>query len=114
MSINPEKMSIPVLGSITIPQDEYDYFFNHQEEFDVLYFEIRLGEGKYKYYPISSLMSSREEARELLIQAKEHYPHAGISKLTMFFVSENDDGRQELIEKINQPTQLKDVLGRMN
>jgi len=38
MSINPEKMSIPVLGSITIPQDEYDYFFNHQEEFDVLYF----------------------------------------------------------------------------
>jgi len=88
--------AIPMIGTIVMPQDEYQALIEHVGEFDVICYELKAKNNK----PLSQLLEIKEQAIKLREELKIDHPDAKISKLVWYYSSVNERDRLEMINSI--------------
>ena len=88
--------AIPMIGTIVMPQDEYQSFIEHVGEFDVICYEVKAKNNK----PLSPLLETKEQAIKICEELKTDHPGAKISKLIWYYSSANERDRLEMMDSI--------------
>jgi len=96
LNTTPNSTAVPIVGTIIMPQDEYEAFINHAGEFDVTCFEVKAQDNK----PLSQLLETKEQAVKLCDDLKTDHPGAKISKLIWYYSSANERDRLEMMDSI--------------
>ena len=100
--------AVPVVGTMILPQAEYEALRDLEGEFDVVAYQVVYDVEKLSYIPVTQLLATREQAQALLSMVQEQavdkpqVKNLRISKQTFFYTSLNDAGRQEILAKIVQ------------
>jgi len=87
-------------GNLILPQVEYEAVINHQEDFDVTYFQVTCRLGRCLNHPLSEMFETVEQARESLAEIIKTKPDAKVGKSAWFYSSEEAEGRKDLLSRI--------------